>query len=85
MAESGSGKRGVELGLWSGADVRLAGGCGQDIILLTLDLDGPFFSKVKDNPRWHAYLVSVGQAPEQLATIEFNPPLPPEIELRREW
>jgi len=52
----------------------------QDVNLLTLDLDGPFFSKVKDDPRWHEYLASIGQAPEQLAMIEFDPHLPAEIE-----
>ena len=52
----------------------------QDIDLLMLDLDGPFFSKVKDDARWHEFLTSIGQAPEQLAMIEFNPHLPAEIE-----
>jgi hypothetical protein len=32
-----------------------------------------------DDPRWLPFLRSVGQAPEQLAEIKFNPRLPYEL------
>jgi len=47
--------------------------------LLTLDLDGPFFGKIRSDPRWMATMQRLGIAPEQLAEVEFEPRLPNEV------
>ena len=39
----------------------------------------PLLTKLHDDPRWLPFLRRVGQAPEQLAKIEFNPRLPYEV------
>jgi TolB-like protein/Tfp pilus assembly protein PilF len=51
----------------------------EDLNLLWLDLHGPFFARIKDDPRWLAFLESIGRSPAQLQAIEFNPALPAEI------
>ena len=40
----------------------------------------PFFRRLHDDPRWLPFLLSIGQAPEQLAEIEFNPRLPDDLQ-----
>ena len=40
----------------------------------------PFFRRLHDDLRWLPFLRSIGQAPEQLAEIEFNPRLPDDLQ-----
>ena len=42
----------------------------------------PLFTRIHDDPRWLPFLHSIGEAPEQLAEIEFNPRLPYEVSAR---
>jgi hypothetical protein len=36
----------------------------------------PLLKELDNDPRWLPFLRSIGRAPEQLAKIQFNPPLP---------
>ena len=36
----------------------------------------PILESVHDDPRWDAFLTRIGQHPEQLAAIEYEPRLP---------
>jgi len=44
--------------------------------LLTMDLRSPFFDRIRDDPRWLAFLTRIGASPEQLDEVEFDIPMP---------
>ena len=44
--------------------------------------DSPLYANLRDDPRWHPFLVSVNVDPDFLASVEFNPRLPSEIRSR---
>jgi predicted negative regulator of RcsB-dependent stress response len=48
---------------------------GHDTLLFTVTAD-PLFASIHADPRWIAFLRSHGLAPEQLAAIKFDVPLP---------
>lgn len=45
--------------------------------------NSPLYDNLKDDSRWAPFLESVELAPERLAAIEFNPRLPPGVQVRR--
>ena len=46
---------------------------------LRVNASSPLYDTIKDDDRWPSFLESAGLLAEQLAGIEFNPRLPPEI------
>lgn len=44
--------------------------------------DNPLYANLRDDPSWRPFLASVKLDPDFLASVEFNPRLPPEIRLR---
>ena len=43
--------------------------------------DSPLYANLRDDPRWHPFLASVGIDPDSQASVEFNPRLPSGIRM----
>jgi hypothetical protein len=43
--------------------------------------ESPFYANLRNDSRWVPFLESVNADPDFLASVEFNPRLPPEIRL----
>jgi TolB-like protein/lipoprotein NlpI len=41
-------------------------------------VSNPVFANIQADPRWQSFLESIGRSPQQLASIEFDPSLPPQ-------
>jgi TolB-like protein/Flp pilus assembly protein TadD len=55
----------------------------EGLIVFTNMGDSPLYANLNDDSRWQPLLASVGLSPDFLASIEFNPRLPAEIQLRK--
>jgi adenylate cyclase len=44
------------------------------------ELTHPLYARIRSDPRWPAFVASVGESPDDLAQIEFDPRLPAEVQ-----
>ena len=50
--------------------------------LFTSVAESPLYANLPADPRWESFMASVGRDPDFLASVEFNPTLPSEINLK---